>query len=191
MTALLRDMRCRHSVAAVSARCEHRSPSSGAPVIVRPNVDSRVTPRYVAGGSHEPWSPGEALLDVRPLLYVGGCYGGFRFGYDTFLSLLLRMTGTVSHITDPLYHQANPSVAPGTTDEAVSPPHPAVMELAKLYPEAYHVYCEYLHGSISASVLGQQLRVLAWRHVSPADWDALRREAERLRWYVKSVGQRV
>lgn len=191
LAALLREMRWRHSVAAVSARFEHRGPSSGAPVIVTPDVTSQVTPLYVDGGRHSPWSVCEALLDVHALLYVGGCYGGFPFGYDTFLSLLLRMTGTISHIIDPLYHQANRSAALGTTDKAVSPPRPAVMELTKLYAEAYHVYCEYLHGSISYSVLGQQLRALAWRRVSAAEWDALRSEAERLRWQVKTDGQQV
>jgi hypothetical protein len=126
-----------------------------------------------------------ALFDVPRLLNVGGCYGGYRFGYDVFLLHLMRMTAAIAAVDQPLYHRCEP---PESTAARRGSPSACASgaELAGLYGEAYHVYCEYLQGNIGFSLLSQQLRTLAWRHISASEWEALRDEAYRLRWTVQA-----
>jgi hypothetical protein len=180
--SLLQELRRRHGVAAVSSYYEHGSgpstdpelQSPGWPTLVSPGPTAApVTALYLDGPGQPSWY--SALFDASRLLNVGGCYGGHRAGYDTFLLYLVRMTGAVAALEQPLYHRSEPP-GPG-----VSP-----AELARLHGEAYHVYCEYLQGNIGFSLLSQQLRSLAWRHVSTSDWRVLRDEAYRLRWTVQA-----
>ena len=191
VSALLEEMRRCHSIAAVSAYREHGVNSSDPSAVVRPALaPSPVTPLYRGGLDHLEKSAYHALFDAPGLLNVGGCYGGHRVGYETFLFHLMRMTGTISRLDRPLYHRAgcSGSSVTGTPERPPSALLPeAVGELAGLYQEAYHVYCEYLQGVIGFSQLGRQLRALAWRHVTASEWDALRDEAHRLRWHVQTA----
>ncbi|MGD0603947.1 MAG: glycosyltransferase [Streptosporangiaceae bacterium] len=192
--ALLEELRRRHSVAAVSSYYEYGSgPSTdqqtrspGWPTLVSPgSTVAPVTALYLDPPGRPSWY--RALFDASRLLNVGGCYAGHRVGQDTFLFHLMRMTGAIVTLEQPLYHRSQ-SCGPrasrlGTASDDASP-----AELARLHGEAYHVYCEYLQGNIGFSLLSQQLRSLAWRHVSTSEWRVLRDEAYRLRWTVRANG---
>ena len=189
ITALLEETRRRHGAAAVCAHYRHGSESPGVPVSQLPYspalgwpaaIAEPVTARYEDGPDQLIWY--HALFDAPRLLNVGGCYGGYRFGYGAFLFQLLRMTAAVAAVDQPLYHRREPA---GAGESRGSPPgYASEGELAGLYAEAYHLYCEYLQGNIGFSLLSRQLRSLAWRHVSASEWEALRDEAYRLRWAV-------
>src|SRR5262245_21328844 len=45
------------------------------------------------------------LFRTEALRDIGGCYGGFRIGYDTLLINPLLMTARVSYVDEPLYHR--------------------------------------------------------------------------------------
>lgn len=192
--ALVQEMRRRHSAAVVSSYYRHRFGSVGepesepepelssSPTVVNPSlVSAPVTALY----PNRPYQPSwyYALFDASSLLNVGGCYGGDHAGYDTLLFHLMRMTGAIAALDEPLYHRSEPS---GSIRLDSASRRASLTELAGLYEEAYHVYCEYLQGNISLSLLGRQLRSLAWRHVSTSEWDALRDGAYRLRWTVQA-----
>jgi glycosyltransferase involved in cell wall biosynthesis len=192
--ALLLEMRRRHGTAAVSAHYQHgfsspgepESQPPGPPAVVGPGpAAAPVTALYPDRPDRASWY--HALFDAPRLLNVGGCYGGHRFGYDTFLLQLMRMTGAIAALDQPLYHRfehwGSEASRLGQASDHASP-----AELARLHGEAYHVYCEYLQGNIGFSLLSRQLRSLAWRHVSASEWDALRDEAYRLRWTVRANG---
>lgn len=46
-----------------------------------------------------------ALYRRRSMLKIGGYYGGFRFGYDAYLTGLIHRIGAVRYIDAPLYHR--------------------------------------------------------------------------------------
>jgi hypothetical protein len=182
--ALLKELRRRHSAAAVSPHYQYWSGSPGSPTVVSPgSTDAPVTAPYQDNLGQPSWY--HALFDAPRLLNVGGCYGGYRHGYDAFLLHLMRMTGAVAAVDQPLYHRREPAQPMESGSGSSSPCEPH-RDLALLYAEAYHFYCEYLQGNISFSLLSRQLRTLAWRHVSATDWEALRDEAYRLRWTVRT-----
>lgn len=178
--SLLSQMRRQHSVAAVSCHYQHSSPA----VIGPGPVSAPVTALYRNDGYQPSWY--HALFDAPSLLSVGGCFGGHRVGYDTFLFHLTRMTGPIAALDQPLYHRHDPS---GTAENHSGAAYRDASQagLARLHGEAYHVYCEYLQGNIDTSLLSRQLRSLAWRHVSASEWSALRDEAHRLRWTARAV----
>ncbi len=188
--ALLEEMRRGHGIAAVSPHYQHRAGRPDPPAVVSPVLAPvPVTPLYLDGPGRVARSSYQALFDAPSLLSVGGCYGGHRLEYDNFLLHLLRMTGTVTRLDRPLYHRDDSLAAPQQDDPLFFHPEvhaSATAAYARLYAEAYHLYCEYLQGFVSYPVLGQQLRGLAWRHVSASDWDTLRAEASRLRWQVRT-----
>ena len=181
---LLEELRRGHGVAAVSAHYEYGSAVPGAPAVVSaPLTNSRVTPLYLDGLAERASLAYRALFDIPAVLNVGGCYGGYRLEYDNFLSHLIRMAGGVTGLDRPLYHWERRE--PEHFDPAAR--QSATDVFARLYEEAYHLYCEYLQGSVSFEVLSRQLRGLAWRHVSGSEWDTLRAESSRLRWQVKTA----
>jgi len=177
VATLLGEMRRQHGAFAVSPHYQHGPSAHGVAVVNSPFGSFGPVIPVAPGDQGDPSSAGyHALFDAPRLLRVGGCYGGFRSGYDTFLSQLMRMTGAAARTDRPLYHRAaSPNDAAVDRDDA-----PA---LAGLHEEAYHTYCEYLQGYVGRATFGQQLRALAWRHVARSEWDILRDEAHRLRWH--------
>jgi hypothetical protein len=186
--ALLQEIRGTHGIAAVSACYQHQGGGAGPSAVVGPVLPPvPITPLYPGGPGRAGRLAYQALFDAPGLLNVGGCYGGHRLEYDNFLLHVLRMTGAVIPLDRPLYHQAGRHAAPQPDEPAYVDPQArasAAAACTRLYVEAYHLYCEYLQGSVGYPVLCRQLRSLAWRHVSASDWDLLRAEASRLRWLV-------
>jgi glycosyltransferase involved in cell wall biosynthesis len=190
--ALLREMRQNHAVAAVSSHFQHREEAP--PVVFKTRLASSTpTSLYLDGVARPLRSTYYGLFDAAELLKVGGCYAGFRMGYDTFVLHLLAMVGSVAWIDEPLYHRevrADSLTTSDVTGLYSSARRLVTEELSERYQEAYHTYCEYLGGRISASVLASQLRALAWRSLRNSEWQALREESERLRWQVRmAIGE--
>ena len=183
---LLAEMRRSHSVAVVSAHYQHEPDAPGSPAVSGPPLSwSQVTPLYPDGLTGQAGSAYRALFDIPAVLNVGGCYGGYRLGYDTFLAHLIRMAGGSTGLRQPLYHRIGRDANSSERSDPAAR-QDAATTFAGLYQEAYHLYCEYLQGSVGFSVLCRHLRGLAWRHVSASEWDALCAESGRLRWEVKT-----
>jgi hypothetical protein len=191
---LLETLRGRHAVAAVSAHYHDLPDARAASTVVEAKLASApITPIYLDGLNRPLRSSYYGLFGARDLLSVGGCYGGYRLGYHTFLMHLLRMAGRIADVEQPLYHhQARAdSLNRGEPAGMRSAARRAVTnKLEAMYGEAYHTYCEYLRGAISAPALTAQLRALAWRHVPASHWAAMRDGADHLRSQVATAQER-
>ena len=181
VATLMRALRSEHAVAALSASRHFRSTSRGLQRRGREHYDDAVrtlTPHFRHRGNHH------ALFDTVALRAVGGCYAGFRVGYDTLLVNLMLMAGRVAYCDEALYnrfdHAASLTAAPAT---GLRSPlrRQAARELEALYRSAWAAYSRYLDGCLDAAALRTCFRDLLTRRIERAERDALERNVARLR----------
>ena len=128
--------------------------------------------------------PHMGLYRTEALRRIGGYYGGFRVGYDTLLTNLILMTGGVSHTPLSLYHRLmrpeslTHSPHTGTRSAEAKAAHHAI---AELYRDCFQNYSNYLSGVLDSKQLGEAIRGIVSRNVTPADAAALTWETQRLR----------
>ena len=124
------------------------------------------------------------LFRTDALRAVGGMFGGFRIGYDTFLVNALAMTGRIATPPGPLYHwrvRADSLTSSAATGARSRHRAAVAAELAAMYAQAFAAYEAYLAGGLDAGALAAAIRTIAASRVTDADRAALGAQAARLR----------
>jgi glycosyltransferase involved in cell wall biosynthesis len=142
--------------------------------VVRPVL----TPAYAYRAPHA------GLFRSDAIRRLGGYYGGFRLSYDTLLTNLILMTGSVSHVPRPLYYRLvrqesmSHCSATGTRSAHARQVNQAIRAI---YRRCYTYYSAYLAGRIDSRQLSGSIRAQVLRNVTPPDARWLAIESERLR----------
>jgi glycosyltransferase involved in cell wall biosynthesis len=136
--------------------------------------------------------PHHGLFRVSALRKMGGYFGGFKFGYDEFLTNILIMSGRVSWSPERLYWRRLRS------DSLTQAPHTGMGShardmirdrLRQLYREIYDDYVAFLQRRLSGEdFLGRvQWRVRVCR--GSRDDQRIKREAARLRHFMRNEAE--
>jgi glycosyltransferase involved in cell wall biosynthesis len=182
LESLLRIMRRDASTFAFSTLGQfHDDRSKG--LVLDPPLYS-TAPSIPPGPELESRIPHHGLYSVCALKQLGGCFGGFEFGYDELLTNLILLTGSVSWTPEPLYWRR---LRP---DSLTRSPHTGMKSARRrelrttmqaIYRLAYHDYCEYVERRISHDGFLRSIRARALARRSAADGARIQQLAARLR----------
>ena len=181
LARLLGATRERNAVAAVSAmRRQELAGGADEPdrVIRFPAVTGPVGSRF----THV--APIVSLFDVEVVRRIGGFYGGFRIGYDTFFMLTMHMIGPVAYVDEPLYtsrERAGSLTRDPTTGHRSANRVRVSRRLRELHRRAHTAYTRYLAGDLDHDDLSAALARLATIHAEPAVLRELEADQARLR----------
>jgi hypothetical protein len=136
-------------------------------------------------------APHHGLVRVAALRRVGGYYGGFRIGWDTLLTNLILMTGSITWTPEPLYYRLvrvdslTHSAETGTKSE-----YARIVSrcLRRLYDDCYGFYKRSRAGEIDRNRLVQGIRWASQRYVTQAQALELHKQASRLRQVLATAG---
>jgi hypothetical protein len=129
-------------------------------------------------------APHHGLVRVAALRRVGGYYGGFRIGWDTLLTNLILMTGSIGWTPEPLYYRLircdslTHSAETGTESEYALRVSRC---LRRLYDDCYGFYTRFRAGEIDHNRLLQGIRWASQRYVTQEQAVELHKQASRLR----------
>lgn len=181
LARLLGAMEERRAVAAVSAmRREELAGGADRParVIRFPAVTGPVGPRF----THV--APIVSLFDVEAARRIGGFYGGFRIGYDTFFMLAMHMLGPVAYVDEPLYTSRERAGSltrdPSTGHRSATRLHVS-RRLRELHRRAHAAHTRYVAGDLERDDLAGALARLAAIHAEPGVLRELQADQARLR----------
>ena len=124
------------------------------------------------------------IAKTSVLRALGGYYGGFRIGYDTFLMNLLLMAGSVVSVKEPLYNRLvrNGSLTTSPSTGMRSSKRLAVRrQLDHLYSCIYSAYQAHAAGSFGKEELFSRIHALVDASIPAADKAVLKRESDALR----------
>jgi len=144
----------------------------------------RFTVSRTLGPEYAYRAPHHGLFRSDTLRRVGGYYAGFRIGYDTILTNFILMTGTLSHVAQPLYYR---QVRPDSLTHSQLTGHGSAFarraqsDIVAMYNNCFHWYAEFLAGRIDSTRLANAIRVTAAGNVSAANAQQLTIESQRLR----------
>lgn len=141
-------------------------------------VTDRITEKFVYRAPHA------GLICTGALRRFGGYYGGFRVGWDTLLTNIIMMTGSISWTPEPLYFRLiRPDLLTHSTETGAETKYALKVAncLRSLYRDCYEVYKSFVSGLISRDVLDRCIQKIYCRYVTPKDQLALSSEARRLR----------
>ena len=128
--------------------------------------------------------PHAGLIRTSALQDVGGYYGGVRVGWDTLLTNLVLMIGSISWTPEPLYYRfvrsdsLTHSVRTGVESDYATK---VSQYIRAIYKECYDRYRSYMGGEITRVRLATDLQDICGRHVSSEDRAAIRFHADELR----------
>jgi hypothetical protein len=129
-------------------------------------------------------APHAGLIRSDSLRKIGGYYGGFRVGWDTLLTNMILMTGSISWTSEPLYYRLvrvdslTHSTHTGAESEYASRVSAC---LRTLYRDCYEAYRCHQAGMMSRNLLSEYIKQISQRYVSEDERLALSSEARRLR----------
>jgi hypothetical protein len=128
-------------------------------------------------------APHHGLINIATLDKIGGYYGGFRVGWDTVLTNLILMVGSVSWTPEPLYYRLvrTDSLTHSAETGFRSTYAAAVGKcLERIYRDCYTKYLQYCLGKISYSAFVDYIRTISSRYITREDRSALVSETEKL-----------
>jgi glycosyltransferase involved in cell wall biosynthesis len=182
VSILLRLLRRHRSNYSFSSLAQFRNTPAGQTVNA-PALFSRL-PDLNPGAALAFRLPHHGLFEVGALRQIGGCYGGFRIGYDELLTSLLLLVGTVSWTSEKLYWRRLRPNSLYHSAETGFGSHARILardEMANLYARAYFDYQNFVSGDISGKQLIQRIRSYVIASCGAADSDRIRLHAQRLR----------
>jgi hypothetical protein len=188
---LLANMLEKDSDLAISAQPQFREAADGKPYQVdmrwHQMSDERAAPvftvRKIVDENFIYRAPHAGLIRTDALKRIGGYYGGFRIGWDTLLTNLILMTGSISWTPDPLYYRLvrSDSLTHSTSTGAESKYATEVGRCLRfLYQKCYEVYRRYVVGGITAESLARRITAICRQYVTTDDENLLASEARRL-----------
>jgi glycosyltransferase involved in cell wall biosynthesis len=137
-------------------------------------------------------APHHGLITSAALRRIGGYYGGFRVSWDTLLTNLILMTGSISWTPKPLYYRLvrldslTHSIETGTASGYAS----AVGQcLQSLYQHCYRAYRRYLLEEITRATLAKEITKICRRYVTQKDEQSLAFDARRLQRIMPDLRQ--
>ena len=128
--------------------------------------------------------PHTGLWRVRSLRNIGGYYGGFKFGYDRFLTSVVALVGKVSYVCAPLYHiTSRPHSLMRNKGTGIGSSARAAMdrEMDRMYKELYQLNLRFTEQALTATDLLMRLSAICKRHMSGEDERAVTRHSRQLR----------
>ena len=141
-------------------------------------VQNTLTKRFLYRAPHA------GLIRMSALSDVGGYYGGFRVGWDTLLTNVLMMIGSITWTPERLYYRLvrDQSLTHSSSTGVNSAYASAVSNcLRELYDDCYKAYCEYRAERMLHSHLASYIQAVCSRYVTPADQSALTFYTQKLR----------
>ncbi len=129
-------------------------------------------------------APHHGLLRIDALRRIGGYYGGFRIGWDTLLTNLLLMTGSITWRPEPLYYRLiRPESLTHSIHTGTASDYAARVSccLRRLYGDCYGFYRSLRKGHMTSDQLADAIRWASRRYVTAEDQLELQRQADRLR----------
>ncbi|MCA9172877.1 MAG: glycosyltransferase, partial [Planctomycetales bacterium] len=174
---LLRALRQRHAVAAVSLDRQHH-------VNGRVADSQPLNPRQAPGPDLTHWANHHALFRVDALRAIGGYDAGFQLGYDTLLMSLLAMIGPIAQVDCVLYHRhhrPDSLTHHPTTGFGSERRNQAIAELRQLHDRVYAEYERYLAGGIGRERLMESMVAAVGEASDRERKDAIAAHALRLR----------
>jgi hypothetical protein len=133
--------------------------------------------------------PHAGLLKIDALRRVGGYFGGFRIGWDTLLTNLILMTGSISWTPDMLYHRlVRPDSLTHSAATGVRSGYSASVYQCqkKIYDDCYAFYRAGENSDIDGAQVARHIRNICQRYVTSADALELDRQARALRGVLHS-----
>jgi hypothetical protein len=129
--------------------------------------------------------PHHGLFRMAVLNKVGGYYGGFHVGgWDTLLTNLILMIGSVGWTPEPLYYRfLRPNSVTHSTVTGFNSAYASAVSkcLSDLYRQCYAEFVRYRAGQSSYDALVRFIQQRSRRNVTPEDKTLLASEALRLR----------
>ena len=178
VTELLAEIERSDAVGAVSATYFH-TPDNGPPQIrIHDAFQRKLNSEYAHRIDHH------GLFRTDALRNLGGYFGGFRIGYDTFLCNLLLMTGQVAYSERPLYHYVvrDDSLSHAADTGMRSRDRKEVRaQLQDMYNQAWHCFLHYRDGDLSHSQLCAELQTICGTHVTDEDRQSLQDQVTQLK----------
>jgi hypothetical protein len=130
-------------------------------------------------------APHHGLFRSATLRDIGGYYGGFpNIGWDTLLTNLALMIGSISWTPEPLYYRLiRPDSVTHCAETGTRSEYAAAVTrcLRQIYHDCYSQYELYRRGELTRFRLADSIQQICGRYVSDADRAALDKNARRLR----------
>jgi glycosyltransferase involved in cell wall biosynthesis len=129
-------------------------------------------------------APHHGLFLTSALGDIGGYFGGFHIGWDTLLTNLILMTGTISWTSQPLYYRlirSDSLTHSSTTGLRSHHAEDVKQRLLALYDLCYEEYIQQRVQADLRSNFLKRLRNISLHYVGSKDRIALNRHADRLR----------
>lgn len=155
---------------------------AGGIMVDKPLFSSR--PNTVPGTHLSSRIPHHGLFRTEILRQLGGYYGGFRYGYDEFLTNLLLLVGSVSWTADLLYwRRRRPTALTRAPDTGMLSLERQSLraKMNESYGHAYRDYQNFVARRISGERLLQLIRWRVESHRGAADSQRIKEHASRLR----------
>lgn len=128
-------------------------------------------------------APHHGLIRTSALRDIGGYYGGFRIGWDTLLTNLVLMIGSISWTPEPLYYRLiRPDSLTHSADTGAQTEYAAAVTrcLRQLYRECFAQYQSYRKGEITRVGLSNSIQQICGRYITSEARSALNFHARRL-----------
>jgi len=124
------------------------------------------------------------LYKTSAIRQLGGYFGGFRFGYDKFITNLLLLAGSVSWTPQPLYWlRTRPNSLTRAPDTGLLSERRRALnaEMSQMFSHAYCDYRAFASGQISGRRLLQLIRSRVQERCGLADRQRIQAHAAKLR----------
>jgi glycosyltransferase involved in cell wall biosynthesis len=137
--------------------------------------------------------PHHGLFRVSALRMLGGYFGGYKFGYDEFITNILLLSGTVSWSPDHLYWRrlrSDSLTRRADTGMASAARKAMRARLGNLYQEIYGDYVAFLGRHLSGEDFLKRVRSRVQASRGPGDEQRIKSEAARLRDVMRVEAER-
>jgi glycosyltransferase involved in cell wall biosynthesis len=124
------------------------------------------------------------LFDAGTLRDIGGYYGGFRVGYDTFLMQVLMLLGGMSLSREPLYNRVlRGDSLTGSKETGIGSEYRSnvAQDLGNLYRLSFESFERFRAGELDRTAFMSELRRIAGTYVTPADRLKMEEAVRRMR----------
>lgn len=190
---LLKSLLDNNSALAVSSQPQFCEAADGTPYqiatrwdrVARRETEARFVVQNKIDEKFRYRAPQAGLIRTAALRDIGGYYGGFpNVGWDSLLTNLVLMTGSISWVPEPLYYRLiRPDSLTHSAHTGAQTEYATAVTrcLRQLYRECYTQYHLYRRGEITRVRLSDSIKRICGRYVSPHDLSALDLHARRLR----------
>jgi glycosyltransferase involved in cell wall biosynthesis len=138
--------------------------------------------------------PHLGLFKTASIEAVGGYFGGFRFGYDLFLTNILMMLGTIAWTPEPLYWHR---VRAGSLTTARQTGHGSAQrqllrdDMEAIYSCIYQDYLHFVNRRLDGQAFLERVRGRVHQHCGLASMRAIEQHAIELRQIMHCDPQKV